>query len=254
MTLTHVDLFAGIGGFSKAFRSTGAKTVAVVEIDKNCRNVLRRHFPEAAQFDDIKNVSGDDLRAAGFIPERGVITGGSPCQDFSIAGKRVGLDGERSGLFREYLRLLEELQPKWFVFENVPGLLSSNGGRDYGAVQRALVECGYSIAGRILDAQHFGVPQRRRRIFIVGHLGISWRAPAEVLFEPESLCGDSPQGGEEESETSRGAGIGADGSGEQLIKIDTHTHTVSTLQGGGNRGYRIDAEAAAGGQLIVQTL
>lgn len=228
MTLTHVDLFAGIGGFGLALERAGAKTVASVEIDKNCQNILRRHFPGATIFDDITKVGGDELRAAGFIPERGVITGGFPCQDLSIAGRGAGLAGGRSGLFWEIVRLLDDLQPRWFILENVPRLLTINDGRDMGSVAEALVECGYSLAWRVLDAQHFGVPQRRRRIFIVGHLGTPWRAPAEILFEREGGGGDSPACAQAKPETAGGAGFGA-GDGGPAGVVDK----ASTLQGGG---------------------
>jgi site-specific DNA-cytosine methylase len=230
-------------------------------------------FPGAAMFTDIKDVRGDDLRAAGFVPERGIITGGFPCQDISIAGRGAGLAGNRSGLFWEIIRLLDDLHPKWFILENVPRLLSINGGRDMGTVVKALVDCGYGVSWRVLDAQHFGVPQRRRRVFIVGHFGDSGGASAEVLFEPEGGAGDFAQsrearpeiaggtpsgftgpsgGGVAQTLTSRYAkGVNTTLDDGAVVVTHTHTHTVSTLQGGGKRGYRIDAEAAAGGQLIV---
>jgi DNA (cytosine-5)-methyltransferase 1 len=211
--LTHVDLFAGVGGFSLALKRAGAKTVAAVEIDKHCQNILGRHNPEAKIFGDIKEVTGNDFLAAGFDPENGIYTGGFPCQDISIAGLGAGLAGNRSGLFWEIVRLLEELHPKWFVLENVPRLLSINGGRDMATVIQALVECGYGIAWRVLDAQYFGVPQRRRRIFIVGYLGGTGREAAEVLFERQGMPGDSAPGQEAEPEAAGDAGAGADGRG-----------------------------------------
>ncbi|AAN12767.1 DNA methyltransferase [Mycobacterium phage Omega] len=245
MTLTHVDLFAGIGGFSLTLQRAGAKTVANVEIDKNCRQILARHYPDAVQFDDIKNVSGDDLRSVGFVPERGILTGGFPCQDISAAGRGAGLAGERSGLFWEIVRLLNELHPKWFILENVPRLLSIHGGRDMGTVVGALAGSGYGLAWRVLDAQFTGVPQRRRRIFIVGHLGDSGRASAEILFERQGVSGDSAE--------DREAGAEAAGATRASAENDRGRMTVSTLQGGGKRGYRIDAEAAAGGHLQIQS-
>ena len=271
--VTVVSLFDGIGGFPLAFERAGARTVATVEIDKAAAAVSARHFPDAHQFDDVTKVSGNDLRAVGFVPDRGIITAGWPCQDLSVAGRREGLAGARSGLWWEVVRLLDETRSRWFVGENVPGLLSSNGGEDMGAVVGALGELGYGFAYRVLDAQHFGVPQRRRRVFFVGHLGEPWFAPAEVLFECESGAGDSAAGSETgagaASGTANGAGVasftrgqhggysegvgtlqaaGGDcgGGSESLI-----TTTVSTLQGSGKRGYRIDAESAAGGHLIV---
>jgi DNA-cytosine methyltransferase len=120
------------------------------------------------------------------------ITAGVPCQDVSVAGRRAGLAGERTGLFYEFARVLRELRPAWFVFENVPGLLSSNGGRDFAEVLRVLMaECGYGVCWRVLDSQFFGVAQRRRRVFIVGRFGKP--CPAEVLFERESGSGDSKE-------------------------------------------------------------
>jgi DNA (cytosine-5)-methyltransferase 1 len=179
--LTGVSLFAGIGGFDLAMERQGIKPVAAVEIDKKASGVLADQFPDIHLFTDIKGVTGGDLLSAGFNPERGIITGGFPCQDLSVAGRRAGLAGERSGLFWEIHRLAAETKTKWLVLENVPGLLSSNDGRDMGIVLGSLAELGYGLAYRVLDAQHFGVAQRRRRVFIVGCLGDDWRASAKVL-------------------------------------------------------------------------
>ena len=134
---------------------------------------------------------------------------GSPCQSFSIAGKRLGMDDPRGNLALIALGIIARLRPTWIVFENVPGLLSSSSGRDFGAFLRAVEQCRYFGAWTILDAQHFGVPQRRRRVFFVGHLG-DWRGPAAVLFEPESLRGDHPPRREAREGVARtiGAGIG----------------------------------------------
>lgn len=183
--LTAVSLFAGVGGFDLAFQRAGVKVTAAVEIDKKCRDVLALHFPETKLFDDVKEVTGEQLRATGFIPERGIIAGGFPCQDLSIAGLRKGLGGERSGLFHEIIRLADELKPQFLILENVAGLLSSQRGKDMGIVITALVERGYGVCWRVLDSQNFGVPQRRRRIFIVASLG-DHRRPVEILFESES--------------------------------------------------------------------
>jgi DNA (cytosine-5)-methyltransferase 1 len=191
--LTGVSLFAGVGGFDLAMERNGVKVVASVEIDKSCRNVLAKHFPDSKLFEDVTNVKGSDLIEAGFTPRTGIITGGFPCQDLSVAGKRAGLAGERSGLFWEIARLVEETQTEYFLIENVPGLLSSNKGKDFGIVIGTMADLGYSVGWRMLDAQYFNVPQRRRRIFIVGRRsgGLS---PAEILFKPTGLRGDSSQG------------------------------------------------------------
>jgi DNA (cytosine-5)-methyltransferase 1 len=183
--LTAVSLFAGVGGFDLAMQRNGIEVVAAVEIDKNCREVLTKKFPKTKLFNDVKEVTGEQLKSAGFIPKRGIITGGFPCQDLSIAGLRKGLAGERSGLFHQIIRLVDELEPKFVILENVSGLLSSQSGRDMGIVITALVERGYGVCWRVLDSQNFGVPQRRRRIFIVASLG-NHRQPVEILFESES--------------------------------------------------------------------
>jgi len=175
-----VSLFAGVGGFDLALTQGGAEVIASVEIDKHARKVLEKRFPTTTHLEDVKSVTGKQLFELGFDSD-GIIVGGFPCQDLSVAGKRRGLAGERSGLFFEVVRLLDETKAKWFILENVPGLLSSNGGRDLGIVIGALAELGYGVAYRILDAQYFGVPQRRRRVFIVGCLGDDGRTPAEIL-------------------------------------------------------------------------
>ena len=184
--ITGVSLFAGVGGFDLAMERQGVKVVASVEIDKHCKSVLERKFPDAKQFDDVTTVKGSDLIGAGFNPSKGIITGGFPCQDLSVAGKRAGLAGARSGLFWEIARIVEETQTEYFVLENVPGLLSSNKGDDFGVVLGTMADLGYSVGWRVLDAQYFGVPQRRKRVFIVGRRSTS-DGLAEVLFKSEGL-------------------------------------------------------------------
>jgi DNA (cytosine-5)-methyltransferase 1 len=134
---------------------------------------------------DFTKIGADDV---GTID---LLAGGTPCQSFSIAGKRAGLDDPRGNLTIEFARLADRIRPAWLVWENVPGVLSIDCGRTFGAFLRMLVECGYGIAYRILDAEYFGVPQRRRRVFVVGHLG-GWRGPAAVLLEQSCLSGHPP--------------------------------------------------------------
>ena len=187
--MNAVSLFAGVGGFDLALERNGIDVVAAVEIDANARGVLKHRFPKTTLFNDVCEVTGEQLIAAGFDPRDGIIVGGFPCQDLSVAGKRAGLDGARSGLFWEIVRLLRETKAQNFILENVPGLLSSNKGQDMAAVIGALDDIGYSLAWRVLDAQYFGVPQRRRRVFIVGCLGDDWRTPAEILAIGEGRAG-----------------------------------------------------------------
>ena len=191
--LTGVSLFAGIGGFDLAMQRQGVRVVASVEIDKNCNKVLAQHFPNTKQFNDITEVKGSDLIEAGFTPDRGIITGGFPCQDLSVAGKRAGLAGARSGLFWEAARIVEETQSNWFVIENVPGLLTSNSGADFGVVIGTMADLGYGVAWRVLDAQYFGVPQRRRRVFIVGKRDPNSTSAGEVLFKSQGSRGRTSQ-------------------------------------------------------------
>lgn len=198
-----VSLFAGVGGFDLALERAGVQVIASVEIDKHARGVLQQQFPNSTLMEDVQNVTGDQLKQLGFDGNDGIIVGGFPCQDLSVAGKRAGLAGRRSGLFWEICRILDETKAKWFILENVPGLLSSNDGRDMGTVLGALAERGYGIAYRILDAQYFGVPQRRRRVFIVGCLGDDGRAPAEVLALIEGMRGHLETGDKKRKTTSK---------------------------------------------------
>jgi len=185
--ITGVSLFAGVGGFDLAMQRQGVKVVASVEIDKKCNEVLAKHFPDAKQFDDVTTVKGSDLIGAGFNPSTGIIAGGFPCQDLSVAGKRAGLAGARSGLFWEAARIVEEAQSEYFILENVPGLLSSNKGADFGVVLGTMADLGYSVGWRVLDAQYFGLSQRRKRVFIVGRRSLDSGSPAEILFKSEGL-------------------------------------------------------------------
>lgn len=174
------ELFAGIGGFGLAAQRAGCSLTWACEIDDFASRVYAARFPGVPIHPDVRDMVGEPVDC---------ITGGFPCQDLSVAGKRKGLIGERSGLFWEITRIAKRLRPRWLLLENVPGLLSSHKGRDFETVLAALDEFGYGVSWRVLDAQFFGVPQRRRRVFIVGHLGAE--CPAEVLFESESVSGDS---------------------------------------------------------------
>jgi len=180
------SLFTGVGGFDLGFERAGMKCEWQVEFDKNCQNILRKHWSETELFDDVRTVGKHNLKPVD------VICGGFPCQDVSIAGKRKGLAGERSGLWSEFARIIDELEPDWVVIENVPGLLSSHRGRDFATVIRWLAERGYGVAWRILDSQYFGVAQRRRRVFIVGSFGNG--NASEILFEREGVRWNTEKG------------------------------------------------------------
>jgi DNA (cytosine-5)-methyltransferase 1 len=224
---TAVSLFAGVGGFDLALERNGVKVVASVEIDKKAQEVLKKHFPQSIIFGDITGVTGEQLIAAGFEPRNGIITGGFPCQDLSVAGKRAGLGGARSGLFWEICRLLDETRAQNFILENVPGLLNSNGGADMAVVLEALVERGYRVAYRVLDAQHFGVPQRRRRVFIVGCLGDSGRSPEEILAIGESRARYLAESKSARKDTTTATGEGTAAYGQS--GFSKYTEGVTTL-------------------------
>lgn len=195
--MTFGSLFAGIGGFDLGFENAGMSCVAQVEIDSVCRSVLGRHFTAQQETDVVRYRYGWEPKYAERFATRfvrpDVLCGGFPCQDLSVAGKRAGLDGNRSGLWFTFRRIIALVRPRWVCIENVPGLLSSNEGRDMGIVLAGLADLGYGWAYRVLDAQWFGVAQRRRRVFIVGSLGDG--SAAEILFECESGSGDIAPGG-----------------------------------------------------------
>lgn len=205
--MRYISVCSGIEAASVAWEPLGWEPVTFAEIDPFPKAVLKSRYPDVPDLGDISQV---DWR-----PYRGkvdLVVGGTPCQSFSIAGKREGLDGA-SGLVREYFRLLRIVMPRWFVWENVPGALSSNRGEDFRFILRQWEELGYTVAWRILDAQYFGVAQRRRRVFAVGYLG-NWRNPFKVLFEPESLSGNPPPSRKAREEVTQIAGtLSANGGG-----------------------------------------
>lgn len=213
MSLSHVSLFAGVGGADLGMEAVGIDTVLACEIDKHARAVLGHRFPHATLHDDVRKLTGDDIRRAGAVPERTILSGGFPCQPFSVAGRRRGMGGddERGDLYWDISRLLAEFPARWIVLENVPGLLSIDRGRTFGTILGDLADLGYGVAYRVLDAQFFGVPQRRRRIFIVGCLGDD-RRPVEVLLEPEGGSGNPAPRGQAGAGTAGRAGAGAGGS------------------------------------------
>jgi DNA (cytosine-5)-methyltransferase 1 len=214
-----LSLFSGAGGMDLGLERAGITAVAHCEIDPKARQVLRRHWPDTPIVEDVRDV-GSEWRGVDLVH------GGFPCQDISVAGHRKGLGGERSGLWWEFHRILADLRPRWCVIENVVGLLSSNQGRDMGAILGALGDLGYGWAYRVLDARHFGVPQRRRRVFIVGHLG--GRGGAQVLLEPEGVRGDPAPGREAGQEL---AGTLGGGSGSRGWASDTDRMTFVPIVG-----------------------
>lgn len=222
-----VSLFAGIGGFDLGFERAGFNILAHVEKDEKCRKLLAAKWPGAAALDDVCTARAHNL------PPCDVITFGFPCQDLSVAGKRAGLAGGRSGLFYHATRIINELTPSYCLFENVPGLLSSSGGDDYLRVLREMDRLGYSGAWRVLDAEWFGVAQRRRRIFgCFSKLDSGAGRCAEILSLPESLRGHPAPSRETEKDSPAPFACGARADREGMNRI-----VGDSFIGTQNKGY-----------------
>jgi DNA (cytosine-5)-methyltransferase 1 len=190
--MTYGSVCSGIEGATVAWDRLGWMPAFFAEVDPFCRALLAWHYPE------VENL-GDFTMARVAPGSIDLLVGGTPCQSFSVAGLRGGLSDPRGNLTLEFLRLVGRVRPRWVVWENVPGVLSIDGGRTFGAVLGALAQLGYGWAYRILDARFFGLAQRRRRVFVVGRLGDGARA-AEVLLEPEGMRGHPAPGRAAESD------------------------------------------------------
>ena len=182
--MKYGSVCSGIEAATVAWHSLGWQPAWFSEIEPFPCKVLKYRFPEVPNLGDMTKLINHKIYNDEPI---NLLVGGTPCQSFSIAGLRGGLSDQRGNLALEFCRILIAKQPQWFVWENVPGVFSSSGGADFEAILAAFLECGYSCAWRVLDAQYYGVPQRRRRVFVVGYLGNDWRPPYAVLFERKSL-------------------------------------------------------------------
>jgi len=228
---TFISLFAGVGGFDLGLERAGWRCLAQVEIDKHARKVLDQRWPDVPKHGDVTTYT------YGGAEDVDAVVGGFPCQDVSVAGRRAGLAGARSGLFWHALRIVEEVRPRWVVLENVPGLLNSHQGRDFAVVLGALADAGFPhVEWRVLDSQFFGVPQRRRRVFIVGRARVPAALP--VLVEPEGRGGNPGAGDASWPPPPAGARRGA-ASGRGVV------NALDTQQGGA------DDNAAQAGHLVV---
>lgn len=207
MTMKVRSLFSGVGGIDLGLERAGMNVISQCEKDDFRREILRRHWPHAEVHDNVESVSYEAGSAD-------LVCGGFPCQDLSVAGRRRGLAGSRSGLFFECARIADECVPEggWLLIENVPGLLSSHGGRDFGVLLSTLADLGFhDIAWRVLDSRFFGVPQRRRRVFILARRSTGTRA-GQVLLEPEG-DGGHPQEGRKKATQRPLAAQGSTGNG-----------------------------------------
>ncbi|CAB5238255.1 Dcm Site-specific DNA methylase [uncultured Caudovirales phage] len=187
--MNYLSVCSGIEAASVAWHDLGFTPIGFAEIEPFPSAVLKERFPNVPNYGDITQ-----YKQWGIEPGTvDILVGGPPCQAFSVAGLREGMADPRGNLSLTYVGMVDHFKPKWLIYENVPGLLSSNGGKDFSALTGALAVIGYSFSYRILNAEFFGVPQRRRRIFLVGHRSGDWRHPAAVLFDGKSVFGNPTQ-------------------------------------------------------------
>ncbi|UTC50800.1 DNA cytosine methyltransferase [Treponema sp. OMZ 855] len=219
--MTYLSVCSGIEAVSVAWEPLAFTPIGFAEIEKFPCELLKQKYPNVKNYGDITQY--EKWNAGQFD----ILAGGTPCQSFSIAGKRGGTADERGALMYAYLGIVETYRPRWVIWENVPGVLSSNSGYDFASFLAGLEECGYGWAYRVLDAQYFGVPQRRRRVFVIGHSDNRADLAAEVLFKPESMCGNIATGSETQKKTTAAIGKG-----------------VNYFRRGGNFKYHKDKKAA----------
>jgi DNA (cytosine-5)-methyltransferase 1 len=216
-----LSLFSGVGGFDMGLENAGMETVFQCEWDKHANTILHKHWPDVPKWDDVSTLTGKHILANAPIVD--VVAWGSPCQDLSVAGKRAGLEGGRSGLFHEGIRIIKELQeetngqyPRISIWENVVGALNSNRGADFGVILDEMAQAGaLVIEWAVLDAQYFGVPQRRRRVFVIAIFDpvLAERSPNPLLPVAESLPGHLAKGKPARKSAARTLteGVGTDG-------------------------------------------
>lgn len=242
--MRYGSVCSGIEAATAAWHHMGWEAAFFSEIEKFPCAVLEHHYPDVPLHGDFTTIKENEY---GKID---LLVGGTPCQSFSVAGLRGGLDDDRGNLALEFCRLAQREQPRWIVWENVPGVLSSNGGRDFGSILGALEDLGYGLAYRVLDAQYFGVAQRRRRVFVVGYLG-DWRPAAAVLFERHSMSGHPAPSRQARQEVAGAAATGAGGSGGDR---GARPDLAGPLTAGMHKGPRGTEAVESGHVVTVGTL
>lgn len=211
--MKYLSVCSGIEAATVAWNPLGWEPVGFSEIETFPCAVLTHHYPNVPNYGDMTKCDNWEIKN-----EFDILVGGTPCQSFSLAGKRAGMDDQRGRLAIKFFDIVKRYNPKWIVWENVPGVITSNQGRDFGLFLSEMGKCGYGYAYRILDAQHFGVPQRRRRVFVVGHFG-DWRCAAAVLFERESLLWNPEKGGKKRQNITTVVATGSGGSSCETGKL-----------------------------------
>lgn len=222
-SIRYLSVCSGMEAATVAWHHMGWQPVGFSEIEPFPSAILKHHYPTIPNYGDLTQYKQWPLQRGSID----LLVGGTPCQAFSVAGLRKGLDDPRGNLALTFLGLADHLRPKYILWENVPGVLSSNGGRDFASFIGALAELGYGFAWRVCDAQYFGVPQRRKRVFLLAVEGAgNWRTAAEILFERKSLSGDIASSDEAGEGITSNAGASVDASGLQrtvgTLCADTH--------------------------------
>lgn len=261
--MKYLSVCSGIEAATVAWHHLGWKPLGFSEVDKFPCEVLKHHYPDVPNFGDMtKYMEWKDANVD-------ILVGGTPCQSFSVAGLRKGLDDPRGNLMLTYLAIAAKYQPKWILWENVPGVLSSNKGLDFAAFLTGMGECGYGFAYRVLDAQYvrtdghpYAVPQRRRRVFVVGHLG-SWQRAAAVLFDSESVSRNSTPSRKARKDITQVAGTlsancgglnrPAGNANELDFCIATHEIAGTMTANKDSGGFSNSVDHAAGGYMAIQT-
>ena len=237
--MRYGSVCSGIEAATAAWHHMGWEPAFFSEIEAFPSAVLTHHYPTVPLHGDFTTIEKNQY---GKID---LLVGGTPCQSFSVAGLRGGLDDDRGNLALEFCRLAQREQPRWIVWENVPGVLSSNGGRDFGSILGALEDLGYGLAYRVLDAQYFGVAQRRRRVFVVGYLG-DWRPAAAVLFERHSMSGHPAPSREARKEAARNAAVSTHECGG-IGSYNESDVSSPLLRSGADNGHGCEALVTAAG-------
>ena len=236
--MTYLSVCSGIEAVSVAWEPLGFTPVGFAEIEPFPCELLKQKYPAVKNYGDITQYEKWN------IGQFDILVGGTPCQSFSIAGKRGGTADDRGALMYAYLGIVETYRPRWIIWENVPGVLSSNSGYDFASFLTGLEKCGYGWAYRVLDAQYFGVPQRRRRVFVVGHIDNRTDLAAKVLFEPESMRRDFKTSSKMQQNTSAEAG-----SGIKSILYLTHPQKGDYTESNGIAGTVTAAYGEGGGHV-----
>jgi len=243
-----LSLFSGVGGFDMGLENAGMEAVFQCEWDKHANSILYKHWPDVPKWDDVSTLTGKHILA--HAPVIDVVAWGSPCQDLSVAGARKGLDGKRSGLFHEGIRIIKELReetngqyPRISIWENVVGAITSNNGNDFGVILDEMAQAGALVQEwSVLDAQYFGIPQRRRRIFLLSAFcpAIANNCPNPILPVAQSLRGHSAKGKPKikSAATTLTEGTGTDGGIVNAIGASIH-HKSTVVNQDANAGHMV---------------